>query len=78
MNNTTARVIAMTPTAVPARTLKVTLGHQYGQEIVQPACDDSRQFCEIAGTKTMTRRLIEQVKALGYRVEVIPTQPKEL
>lgn len=78
MNNIPARVIAMTPTAVPARTLKVQLGHQYGQEVVHPCCPDSMKFCEIANTKTMTRRLIEQVKALGYRVEVVPTQPREL
>lgn len=76
MNTVQLRAIPMT--AVPTRTLMVTLGHQYGQETIQPACDDSRQFCEIAGTKTMTRRLIDQVKALGYRVEVVPTQPKEL
>lgn len=76
MNTVPLRAIPMT--AVPTRTLKVTLGHQYGQEVVHPSCPDSQQFCEIANTKTMTRRLIEQVKALGYRVEVIPTQPKEL
>ncbi len=61
-----------------AMTLKVTLGHQYGQQIVHPACDKTRLFCEIAGTKTMPRLLVEQVKRLGYRVEVLPSEPKEL
>ena len=76
MNTVPLRALPMP--SVPTRTLKVTLGHQYGQEVIRPACPDSEKFCEIANTKTMTRRLIEQVKALGYRVEVVLTQPKEL
>ena len=59
-------------------TIKVVLATQYGQEVIRPACEKAELFCEIAGTKTLTRRLVEQIKKLGYRVEVIPTQPKEL
>lgn len=76
MNQPNVRVL---PMSTPApRTLRVTIGHQYGQEVIYPSCPDSRKFCEIAGTKTMTRRLVDQAKGLGFRVEVIPTQPKEL
>lgn len=76
MNITPLRAVPMSNTG--PRNVKVTLGYQYGQEVIYPACDDSRIFCQIAGTKTMTRQLVDQVKSLGYRVEVIPTQPKEL
>lgn len=76
MNTTSLRAVPMSNVAI--RELKVTLGHQYGQEVIHPACDDSRMFCQIAGTKTMTRQLVDQVKVLGYRVAVVPTQPKEL
>lgn len=59
-------------------TIRVTLGQQYGQEVVRPACTKAEIFCQIAGTKTLTRQLVAQVKSLGYKVEVMPTQPKEL
>lgn len=58
--------------------IKVTLGHQYGQRVVHPACDQSRLFCEMVGSKTMPARLIDQIKQLGYRVVVVQTEPKEL
>lgn len=58
--------------------IKVVLANQYGQEIIKPACDKAEKFCMIAGTKTMTRALVSQVKSLGYKVTVVPTQPKEL
>ncbi len=61
-----------------ALVIKVVIGNQYGQEVIRPACPTAELFCEIAQTKTLTRRLVSQIKRLGYRVEVIPTQPKEL
>ena len=59
-------------------TIQVVLGQQYGQEVIRPVCEKAQLFCEIAATKTLTRRLVEQIKRLGYTVEVVPTQPKEL
>jgi hypothetical protein len=58
--------------------IKVVLANQYGQEVIKPASPEAELFCEIAGTKTLTRRLVDQIKRLGYRVEVLPTQPTEL
>lgn len=66
--------------AVPDDSLeiKVALGHQYGQEVIRPACEKAELFCQIAGTKTLTRKLVGQVKKLGYTVVVLQTLPKEL
>lgn len=58
--------------------ISVKLGTQYGNRVVLPVCEKANVFCAIAGTKTMTQPLIEQIKSLGYRVVVIPTEPKEL
>lgn len=58
--------------------IKVTLGHQYGQQVVRPACDSSQLFCRLAGTTTLTPRTISIVKQLGYKVVVVSTEPKEL
>jgi hypothetical protein len=73
----TVRQIGATP-AVQDKAIQVVLIQRYGQEVIQPASPEAELFCEIAGTKTLTRRLVEQIKKLGYRVEVLPTQPKEL
>jgi hypothetical protein len=63
---------------VTEKTIRVVLGHQYGQEVIHPVCEDAKTFCAIAGTKTLTRQLVANVKRLGYRVEVVPTEPLEL
>ena len=58
--------------------IQVFLKQQYGQEVIRPACPKAELFCRMAGTKVLTRKLVEQVKELGYKVEVVPTEPKEL
>lgn len=65
-------------TVAEPKVIKVVIGQQYGQEVIKPASPEAEIFCEMANTKTLTRRLVEQVKRLGYRVEVVPTEPKEL
>lgn len=60
------------------KVIKVVLGQQYGQEVIKPASPEAEIFCDMANTKILTRRLVEQIKRLGYRVEVVPTEPKEL
>lgn len=62
----------------PSMTILVRLEKQYGQDVIIPVCDKAQKFAAIAGTKTLTRRLIEQIKGLGYTVEVQQTLPKEL
>jgi len=61
-----------------AKVIKVVIGQQYGQEVIKPASPEAEIFCEMTNTKTLTRRMVEQIKRLGYRIEVIPTEPKEL
>lgn len=58
--------------------ISVVLDTQYGQQIVRPVCAKAEIFCQMAGTKTLTKPTIELIKALGYRVDVVPTQPTTL
>lgn len=58
--------------------IKVEMKNQYGGIVIYPACDKSRIFAEIAGTRTLTRPDIERIKALGYEVEVVQTLPTRL
>lgn len=51
--------------------ITVSIATQYGKERICPVCDDAKLFCDIAGTKTLTRAHIEKIKALGYTVKVV-------
>jgi hypothetical protein len=51
-------------------TITVKITKNYGNEAIYPVCDTAKMFAEIAGTKTMSRRLIDQVKQLGYSIVV--------
>lgn len=58
--------------------IRVVMKQQYGQEVIEPVCEDAKTFAQIAGTKLLTRKTIELIKRLGYRVLVVPTEPQEL
>lgn len=58
--------------------IQVVLEKRYGQEVVVPACEKARIFAQLARTKELTRQTIDLVKQLGYKVEVVQTQPREL
>lgn len=58
--------------------IKVRIANVYGVEKIYPACDQSRAFAEIAGTKTLTNQAIAQIKRLGFTVAVEATHPAVL
>ena len=40
----------------------------YGTEKVYPICDDALRFAAIAGTTTLTERVLKRIEALGYTI----------
>ncbi len=46
----------------------INIKNVYGNETIYPACDLSRTFADIAGTKTLTRDTMRHIEKLGYRV----------
>jgi hypothetical protein len=40
----------------------------YGTEKVYPICDNAMQFASIAGTTTLTVRVLKRIEALGYTI----------
>ena len=51
--------------------IKVTVKNVYGKETIYPACPVSEGFAEIAGMRTLTPRVVQVIKSLGYFVNVI-------
>ncbi len=60
------------------KTVLVKLASQYGQQVALPANEQAELFCQIAGIKTLTPRVRDLIKKLGYRIEVVQDLPKEL
>jgi len=42
----------------------------YGNPVVYPRCEKALAFAAIAGAKTLTPQVIDQIKRLGYVVRV--------
>lgn len=52
-------------------TALVEIKNVYGNEVIYPKNEVAKTFAAIAGTKTLTRDVIEKIKALGYSFLVI-------
>lgn len=63
---------------MPEKSILVEIRSVYGNRTIYPLCDDARAFAAIAGTSTLTARVIQKIKALGYAIEVAPTFPARL
>lgn len=50
--------------------ISVEIKNVYGAEKIYPACNTSKLFADIANTKTLTRGVLQTIKALGYSIEV--------
>ena len=52
----------------PTKEITVQTRDVYGTEKVYPICDDALRFAAIAGTTTLTERVLKRIEALGYTI----------
>lgn len=50
--------------------LKVLIKSNYGNKLIYPACTQSKLFCELLETKTLSKSAVETIKKLGFTFEV--------
>lgn len=50
--------------------IKVRVETHYGRETIYPVCEKARSFAGIAGTVTLTPKVLRLIKDLGYEIEV--------
>jgi hypothetical protein len=50
--------------------ITIKVKNVYGIETFYPACEKAELFARIAGTVTLTRNTLRDVKALGYTLQV--------
>ena len=48
----------------------VTIKQVYGNEAIYPVCDKAKALAALAGTKTLTRAALTQIKNLGFQITV--------
>jgi len=51
-------------------TITVRITNVYGNRTVYPVCATALKLADLIGTKTFTPRAIEQIKGLGYAINV--------
>lgn len=51
--------------------IQVTIKNVYGTEKVYPHCEKAKCFARIAGTETLTMRVLKEIGALGFYVETV-------
>ena len=49
--------------------ITVRVDRNYGVKTVYPVSREAQLFARIAGTKTLTRHTLRDVRELGYRIE---------
>ena len=50
----------------------ITAKSVYGERKYYPVCEKAKAFAKITGTKTLTRRVLFEIKALGFKVTFAP------
>jgi hypothetical protein len=50
----------------------IYITRNYGVDVAYPVCDKAFQFAAIAGTTTLTPRVLGYIRKLGYEMEVQP------
>ena len=58
--------------------ISVQIKNIYGNEHIYPACEKAEVFCRMLRQKTLTPRDVEQIKRLGFDVNVLPIHPNKL
>jgi len=50
--------------------IKVEIKHVYGRPLVYPVCNVAKCFARIAQTDTLTPTVTNEIKNIGYKIEI--------
>ena len=56
--------------------IKVKLKNVYGNDLIYPVCDKAKAFAAIADKKTLSLGDVENIKALGFKVDLVVEEVK--
>lgn len=52
--------------------ITIKIKNVYGNETIYPVCDKSKIFAEMLGQKTLTRRDLQSISKLGFKISLEP------
>lgn len=58
--------------------ITVRIKQNFGRTDIYPVCERAQIFARIANAATLTQKVIEHIKTLGYTVKVQPSAPDTL
>ena len=50
--------------------ITIRIKDQYGKNVAVPVCKEAITFAQIAGTKTLTPRVLSAINSLGYVINI--------
>lgn len=53
------------------QSIQVRIVSQFGNERIFPVCETAKNFAAIAKCVTLTRDVIDHIKAIGFEVKVV-------
>ncbi len=59
------------PFDVDTKDLLIKVEYNFGKQVAYPMNDAAVTFCKIAGTKTLTKRVMNLAKSLGYTIGIV-------
>ena len=51
--------------------IQVAIKHVYGKETIYPICEKAKILAQLVNQKTLTKKDIEKIKALGFVIEIV-------
>lgn len=50
--------------------IMIEIREHYGKRRAYPVCEDAEAFARIAGTATLTKAVLEEIRSLGYDIQI--------
>ena len=60
------------------RSILIEVKQSYGRNVIYPACDNALTFAKLSGCKTLTLDTLKLIEALGYTIDTVTPNWREL
>ena len=58
--------------------VEICYRNSYGRDLCYPVCNNARNFCKLAGKKTLSNYHLKVIKDMGYELKPVPFIPSNM
>tara|TARA_R110001632_G_scaffold1762_2_gene7876 strand:+ start:365 stop:556 length:192 start_codon:yes stop_codon:yes gene_type:complete len=58
--------------------IEICYRNSYGRDLCYPVCNNARNFCKLAGTKTLSNYHLKVIKDMGYELKPVAFIPSNM